>query len=191
MNAAGRIDRTVAYPIRDLRAFLAGAWRIVRRIGDRRLGIVGRLEGCATFAPTARGFCYDESGTLQFGAYRGSVTQRYLFDIEDSAPAAKICLADGRPFYVLDLRSGVANVAHDCGADRYRGRYRTFCADDWTLTWRVDGPRKRYSIATRYSRDAPSALNPQIESIDRRRDTCTNPLGRGRPPAMPLKGDML
>jgi hypothetical protein len=195
MDAARPSGLGTRYRIRDLRAFLSGTWRIARRIGDRRLGVIGRLEGVASFAPAARGLRYDEVGTLEFSTYRGRVTQRYVFDIDDAAATGAVHFADGRLFHIFDLSTGVADVAHDCGADRYRGRYRMFCADGWALVWNVAGPRKRLSIATRYSRASPGrnrphGRRPTLEDVDCRPETCANPPGWDRLRSLPLNGDL-
>ena len=195
MDATGPSSLGTRYRIRDLRAYLSGTWRIARRIDGRRLGVIGRLEGVASFAPTAQGLQYDEVGTLEFSTYRGCVTQRYLFDVDDTSAMGEVHFADGRPFHIFDLSTGVADVAHDCGADRYRGRYRTFCADGWAIVWNVAGPRKRLSIATRYSRasrgrNRPHGRRPTLEDVDCRPETCANPTGWDRPRSLPLNGDL-
>lgn len=133
-----------------LRLF-SGAWRLTRRIRDRRAGEIGRLEGVALFVPEADGLRYDERGEMRFGSYRGEVAQSYLFALMDDA-VAEVHYADGRFFHRLDLSSGIADVTHECGADLYRGRYRVLGADCWALSWQVTGPRKDYLMSTRYER---------------------------------------
>ena len=135
----------------DLAVFLAGSWRIVRRIHDQRLGMLGRLTGIATFAPAPGGLRYEEQGTLIWGAYRGHAVRRYEFAITGSA-SAEVRFDDGCLFHHLDLSRGVAEVAHLCPPDRYRGRYRISGQDHWTVAWQVCGPRKRLALATRYVR---------------------------------------
>jgi Family of unknown function (DUF6314) len=145
-------------PVVDLRAFLLGTWRISRRIRDFRLGISGRLVGCASFTPAPGGLSYEEVGLLQFGAYEGEATQRYSVAI-DRPTSAELRFADGRPFHRLELASGAADVVHRCAADRYRGRYRVSGADRLTVLWRVTGPRKRYTLATLHARIAATDRN--------------------------------
>lgn len=144
----------MAYPISDLGAFLLGRWRIARRLHDARLGISGRLEGCARFTPAPGGLCYEEVGRLRFGAYLGEATQRYSFSI-DPPTSAEVRFADGRPFHRLELSSGTADIVHRCGDDHYRGRYRVLGTDCLSVAWRVTGPRKRYSLVTLHTRLAP------------------------------------
>jgi hypothetical protein len=140
---------TCAVP--SLALYLGGAWRITRRIRDRRAGETGRLEGVAIFAPVAEGLRYDESGAMRFGSYHGEAAQNYLFALNGDA-AAEVRYADGRFFHRLDLSAGVADVTHECGADFYRGRYRMLGLDRWALSWRVAGPRKDYLMSTWYER---------------------------------------
>lgn len=137
----------------NLALFLAGPWRIARRVHDQRLGATGRLTGVATFTPASGGLRYEEQGTLILGTYRGETSRSYGFTITGPA-SAEVRFDDGRPFHHLDLSCGLADVAHDCAPDHYRGRYRTNGQDGWRLTWRIHRPRKRMSIATCYSRRA-------------------------------------
>lgn len=139
------------YPVADLRAFLTGRWRIVRRIGDARLGIVGRLTGYASFTPAPDGLIHDETGDLRFGDYRGPVTRRYHLAIKQPS-AAEMRHADGRLFHALDLASGHAEILHQCGSDQYRGRYRVLSDNRFAVTWHVTGPRKNYRLSTIHAR---------------------------------------
>ena len=141
----------MACPVEDLRAFLLGSWRISRRIYDARLGLSGRFEGSAAFTPAPGGLFYEEAGRLRFGAHEGEATQRFRFAIEPRA-SATVYRADGSLFHRLELGSGTADIVHDCGADRYCGRYRVLGEDRLSVVWRVTGPRKRYRLATLHSR---------------------------------------
>ncbi|MBV8651678.1 MAG: hypothetical protein JO255_09445 [Alphaproteobacteria bacterium] len=137
----------MACPVEDLREFLLGSWRISRRIYDARLGLRGHLEGSAAFTPSPGGLVYEEAGRLRFGAYEGEAAQRFRFAIEPGA-AATVHRADGSLFHRLELSSGTADIVHDCGADRYCGRYRVLDEDRLRIVWHVTGPRKRYRMTT-------------------------------------------
>ena len=142
-------------PVPDLARFLAGRWRIERRIFDLRSGTAGRLGGEALFAPAPDGLRCDERGILTFGAHRGEAGQTYRFAFDPAGgtrKAAEVRFGDGRFFHRLDLSSGRSDVAHDCAPDRYQGRYRVADRDHWTLIWAVRGPRKHALIGTRYAR---------------------------------------
>ena len=141
----------MSYPVQDLRGFLAGQWRIARRIRDARSGIAGRLTGQAIFTPSADGLLHDENGDLRFGAHAGPTTQRYRLTI-DAPSQAVVHHADGSMFHLLDLASGRADILHRCGADIYRGRYRVLSGVHFSVSWHVTGPRKQYRLATWYRR---------------------------------------
>lgn len=139
------------YPVRDLQAFLNGRWRIARRISDARAELMGRLTGWSVFTPSADGLIHDETGDLNFGAYRGPVTRRYHL-IADGSSTGIVRHADGSLFHALDLASGMADILHACGDDRYRGRYRVLDESRFTVSWQVTGPRKQYRLATLHRR---------------------------------------
>jgi hypothetical protein len=141
------------WPVPDLAGFLTGAWDLRRRMTDRRADAEGELTGTALFYPAPGGLHYAERGTLSFGEYRGEATRRYWFGL-DGAGMADIRFDDGRPFHRLDLSSGAADVTHACPPDAYRGRYEAVGPDRWTVTWTVEGPRKRLFITTEYLRTA-------------------------------------
>lgn len=143
----------------DLAAFFRGTWRMRRRLNDQCLDLVGRFVGTARFVPGDGRLDYEEAGALEFGSHRGRANQRYLYFPLGPAVMA-VCFADGRLFHTLDFSRGLAHVAHDCGADHYRGRYRIMGDDCWSQAWRVEGPRKQLSIVTLFRRvrgsdDAP------------------------------------
>jgi Family of unknown function (DUF6314) len=139
-------------PAADLASYLVGPWRTVRRITDQRSGATGRPKGEATFTPTPRGLHYDEWGTLVHGSFRGETTRSYWFVFSRHPAIADVLFDDGRPFHTLDLSSGVADLEHDCGSDRYRGRCRSLDRSSWTLVWKIEGPRKQMLIGTHYVR---------------------------------------
>ncbi len=140
------------WPVRDLRAFFQGVWRLERILVDGRLGQGGSMEGTALFAPSGpQRLLYSESGILRFGDYQGTAEHSYLYDFP--APGrAEITKHDGQRFHDLDLSRGRASVTHDCGPDLYRGLYGVADQDEWWVEWQVTGPRKDQRITTRYRR---------------------------------------
>ena len=125
---------------------------------------MGRLAGVALFSPAPDGLRYHEHGTLVLGTYRGPAERQHCFALEGPA-AADVRFADGRPFHRLDLASGRAPVRHDCPPDRYRGEYWAHGPDVWTLTWRVEGPRKRLLIRTRFRRAPPGLMRAPASGL--------------------------
>ena len=84
------------------------------------------------------------------GTYCGDAARRTVFHLGRNG--ADVRFEDGTLFHRLCLESGVARVRHDCGADRYVGRYHVLDQDRWTLGWRVTGPRKEQRIASLFTR---------------------------------------
>lgn len=140
-----------ALVVPDLAGFLAGEWRMARRIWDRFSARSGWLSGIARFAPAGRALEYLEEGILSVGGWSGPARRRYRFNLQTPS-VARVEFEDGRPFHHLDLSSGIAFVAHDCPPDRYRGRYVVDGPRQWRLGWIVLGPRKHMIISTRFSR---------------------------------------
>lgn len=140
-----------ATAVPDLAGFLAGEWRLRRRVRDRAARRCGRLVGAAHVESRGGTLHYRETGTLSVAGWTGTAEQRYRFELRGGA-RAHVAFADGRPFHVLDLSAGLALVAHDCPPDAYRGRYVVSGADAWRLSWRVLGPRKNIIISTLFVR---------------------------------------
>lgn len=137
--------------VTDLRAFLAGGWKLSRTIDDRRAGQRGTLEGAAVFTPEGDGLVYREEGVLDLDGYRGSVMQAYRYSF--SAPhRAEVAFRDGGLFHALDLSRGVWAAEHVCADDLYRGNFRVEGPDRWRVSWAVTGPRKDQTLISRYSR---------------------------------------
>jgi hypothetical protein len=142
---------STAYAVADLRAFLAGAWRLTRRLDDRGAGVSGVLDGEARFDADGAGLAYREDGDLRMAAYEGRVWRCYRYGFP--APhRAEVYFADGRAFHVLDLSRGHWTAEHACGADLYRGAFRVDGPDTWRATWRVRGPRKDLILRGVYRR---------------------------------------
>ncbi len=155
MTAVSRQDHPEAlYRVADLRAYLAGAWRIGRTLEDRRRGARGRFEGEAVFTPSAAGaLAYREEGRLALGGFESLAHRSYLYAFP--APTlAEVRFTDGRPFHELDLGDGRWTAEHLCGADRYRGTFRALGSDRWAADWEITGPRKDQVLRGLFSRVA-------------------------------------
>jgi hypothetical protein len=148
------------HAVPDLIRYFTGDWQLVRRIRDRRARLPGYLTGQARFANQANRLVYQETGQMIFGAHQGPASQHYEWEIV-AADRAIIRFADGRHFHELDLARGLATVEHGCAPDEYRGRFRVIDADCWCSVWRVQGPRKDLTIASRFRR-LGSAKSPAV-----------------------------
>ena len=147
------------YAVADLRAYLAGGWRLRRGITDFDAGKTARFEGEACFTPDIAGLIYRETGrvTLDDAVFRAS--RVYLYRFPEPA-RAEVEFEDGRAFHGLDFSAGQCLARHRCPPDSYQGSFRAEDAGTWFSRWRIEGPRKNQLIETAYRRD-PSA-SPQV-----------------------------
>ncbi|MEM6492498.1 MAG: DUF6314 family protein, partial [Pseudomonadota bacterium] len=136
----------------DAAVYFAGRWRLTRRIGDRRLGRVGRMTGDAAVTPDgAGGFVFAETGRLVFGDHAGPAER--LYRLRDCVgPQATLTDDADIPLARFDLTAPRTDFTHRCPPDVYLGRFTPRCDDAWRLVWRVTGPRKDLVIATQYRR---------------------------------------
>jgi len=143
-------------PVSDLRAYLAGHWRIARRINDQLRDEPGEMSGRAAFREDGPDLIYEEQGRLTIGDHAGDAVQSYRYAFPEPAAAperAEVRFMDGRDFHRLDLSSGVCEVTHLCGDDVYQGRVEAAGPDAWRVIWEITGPRKKLKIETEFSRD--------------------------------------
>jgi hypothetical protein len=136
-------------PVPDTLAFLRGWWRLERRLDDHRSGARGTFTGDAEFAATddPAVLRYEERGELRFGGHTGPARRALMFrGLPDGA--VDVRFADGRAFYVLDLRSGRWTARHGCGADDYVVSYFVPAAGVLEERWYVTGPSKAYETVT-------------------------------------------
>lgn len=128
----------------------AGVWRLERVIEDARAGRIGRLTGEARFTPVAEGLAYAEAGTLDFpGGPPMQASRRYLWR-EGGAGGIDVLFDDGRFFHSFDPDAPIPTAAHDCPPDSYRVSYDFAAWPLWRAEWRVSGPRKDYTMFSRY-----------------------------------------
>ncbi len=141
------------FAVTDLRAYLAGAWRLTRVIEDRRTGQPGRLEGRAVFEAARGGLVYREEGRLALGAFETLAHRAYRYAFPETH-LAQVSFEDGRPFHALDLSAGAWAATHRCGRDLYEGAFRVEGPDLWRALWRITGPRKDQRLDGLYEREA-------------------------------------
>lgn len=128
-----------------------GAWRLRRTIADHRDGPDGRFEGRAVFTPEGPGLAYREEGVLRLTGQPPLAASRSCFWRADGPSRVAVSFPDGRPFHAFDLATG-AEAVHLCGEDSYRVAYDFGAWPAWQATWRVTGPRKDYTMVSRYTR---------------------------------------
>lgn len=131
---------------------LPGAWSVARTIADEQMG-AGRFEGQALFKPqTETSLLYEETGELVIGAWRGPAYRQWLYVCSPTAldifyPDAKTLL------HHFELGAGdSAQHIHLCGEDRYAAQLSLTGEDAFALSYKVEGPSKRYALHTAYTR---------------------------------------
>lgn len=125
----------------------AGGWSLTREIVDRRAG-QGRFVGSAVFSPSSRGLDYCETGTLTLAAGGSfAATRRYHWQSEGAEIA--VYFEDGRFFHRF-APSGSAAATHFCDPDDYGVAYDFSDWPRWQSRWTVVGPRKDYTMVSRY-----------------------------------------
>jgi hypothetical protein len=139
--------------------FLIGSWRVRRVISDYRSGEEGFFEGTATFTPldaNAEVLRFEETGTMHFGAYRGSARRQLDYAVT-SESTLRVSFLDGRDFIDLDLTAGTSMGLHLCNVDRYEITTIVTSADVLEEHWRVEGPLKSYAAVTTLERSRDAA----------------------------------
>lgn len=130
---------------------LSGVWSLDRRIDDHRAGRTGRLAGQARFTATDEGLVCEEEGEMRFGAGPAmQATRRYLW--RRTGTLIEIRFADGRFFHAFDPALPRPEAHHACPPDSYHVAYDFSDFPRWSARWRVRGPRKDYTMVTRYRR---------------------------------------
>lgn len=137
----------------DLLASLAGMWLLSRSIDDG-----SSMAGTATITPRGAGqFDYHERGQLRPPDGRTlDAERRYIFAEEADDFAVFFAENPPRLFHRIALHHEGPNLVgaatHLCAADRYDSRYAFHPDGSFVTEHRVHGPRKRYTIVTRYAR---------------------------------------
>jgi hypothetical protein len=143
----------------QISAFL-GAWRLHRRIIDRRAGTVARLVGTCRFHAAAGGAVQTEEGRLTLpGGTTMAASRTYLWD--EAGGRLALRFGDGRPFHDFDAALVAPEATHPCGDDLYRVRYGFRRWPVWRAVWCVAGPRKDLVIASVLAPLAPTRATGQ------------------------------
>lgn len=127
----------------------AGRWHVTKRIVAAGAGAgqpEARFEGHAEWSLCESGLAYAERGRLWIAESAPMEAERhYLWQ-----PGLRVYFEDGRFFHTVPSMGGRAH--HVCPPDDYVVDY-TF--HDWPVfqaVWHVRGPRKDYTMTTRYTR---------------------------------------
>jgi hypothetical protein len=130
-----------------------GEWAFVRAIEDLRAGRQGRFIGRAAFRPAAGGgLDYREEGMVTFDGGPAMTASRDYRWRDGGGGVIEVRFGDGRFFHRFLPEGPETTDVHLCGPDTYRVRYDFARWPQWRADWRVTGPRKDYSLVSRYRR---------------------------------------
>ncbi|HEY5457752.1 MAG TPA: DUF6314 family protein [Acidothermaceae bacterium] len=143
----------MAYPVAHVAAFLSGTWVVDREIVDSLRGAAGTFHGTADFTAQGDGLSWVEAGELQWAADTHKAGRRLLVAVRPCLPCVvDAAFDDGRFFHRADLSSGGDTFVHGCAPDIYSGSWTVISRNRFQLTWDVEGPAKRMTIRSIYSR---------------------------------------
>lgn len=124
-----------------------GAWGFTREVVEadgRRVTVTGR----ALWMSDDAGLAYTETGEMRIAGHAPMQVERRYHWGSDLA----VTFDDGRFFHHVPPKGG--ETAHWCDPDQYDGFYDFGNWPEFTVTWRVHGPRKEYRMVTRYRPEA-------------------------------------
>jgi hypothetical protein len=139
----------------DVLAARVGSWFLSRSIDNG-----ASMVGTAIIAARGNGqFDYHEQGQLRLPDNRMiEGERRYIFEEETGGFMVLFAESPPRLFHRITLSSVglslVGSAIHFCAEDRYDSRYEFRGDGSFVVEHAIRGPRKRYTINTRYSRDA-------------------------------------
>ncbi len=115
-------------------------------------GTTAQFSGTARWLPDGDRLRCVEEGTLRINDSAPMVGQQvYVWDDD-----LHVYFADGRPFHRVPPTGG--ETGHWCAPDQYDGTYDFTAWPVFTVTWRVNGPRKSYRMVTRYTASENASL---------------------------------
>ena len=141
--------------MQDFRSTLIGDWTLTRAVSDGHA-----MTGTATFSPQPDGaLYYHEQGILKLPDEAGKELQfsrAYLYRFAGPALTVLFDEAAPRTFEEIEIAGGAedwrGSGRHLCDQDWYFSDYAFEAGSGFRTSHRVEGPRKSYTIETRYSR---------------------------------------
>ena len=107
-----------------------------------------RFDGMARFSADDAGLLMQETGQMQMAGQTFAATRRYHWRSDGDGIA--VHFDDGRFFHRFSTTQTTAS--HWCDPDRYQVRYDFADWPVWHSVWQVEGPRKSYSMKSRFGR---------------------------------------
>ncbi len=148
--------------VADLRAYLAGRWRVERTLLDRSSGAHGRFDGTVLFESDGCGLRQREHGTISWPTHTGQARREYLFRPTADPAVLDLYFPDGRFFHTMNLATGSWTTEHGCAPDTYNVTYRAVSLSRLDYSWDVTGPNKDLLLSTSLLRSSPQ----QFRSTD-------------------------
>jgi len=142
----------------DWLAYFAGRWNMNREIGDRRAGLRAAAAGACDFlaGSESKVLVCEEALVIDYGGNRFNGVQSTIWRFEKPS-GPDLYFQDGRYFCSAQFKKigdiWRAQLTHHCGDDVYDGNVTIEFEKCWRLVWRVRGPRKDFTLDTRYDRD--------------------------------------
>ena len=128
---------------------LEGTWRLSRRIVHND-GTEHSFEGTARFRRSGKRLVEDEEGVLHGlpGQPDLKATRRYVW-VQD-AGRIEVLFHDMRPFHTIPTGVDRPETTYLCPPDRYQVSYDFGSLRHWTSVWRVEGPKKSYTMTNAF-----------------------------------------
>ncbi len=111
------------------------------------------MEGTASFNPiTESEFHYEEKGLLTVSEKKQfNATQNYIYRLESGQIQVYFNEKPPRLFLSLQfVQDQVAEASHICSEDLYHATYNFLGQEQFSIHYRIEGPRKNYEIHTLY-----------------------------------------
>lgn len=137
--------------IDDTLAYLVGTWALSRTIEDYHRGATYAFRGSAEVRRRGCHARYEEEGVLRVGERQGRARRALRLTATEEGVVV-VCFPDGRPFFDLNLGSGVCSVLHPCRMDCYELAFQVASESLLVERWHVTGPSKHYAAETVWQR---------------------------------------
>jgi Family of unknown function (DUF6314) len=142
-------------PTPDLRAYLAGEWRVERTLWDRASDTCGTFTGVVRYSETPDGGLFlREDGTMVWPSHTGPAFREYVLRPSDIPEAMDVYFPDGRPFHRMSFDALDNEDRHWCDPDDYKVNYSWDGPDEFSYAWDVRGPAKDLLLESRLRRKA-------------------------------------
>ena len=120
-----------------------GLWSLERHINHAD-GTRATFSGQAEWTKAAGGYAYKETGEMRIGDGAPLTAERRYFWKNDLG----VYFNDGRFFHDVPPQGG--DTYHWCDPDTYNGTYDFTAWPEFSVSWRVKGPKKQYVMHSKY-----------------------------------------